>query len=329
MVLCTVCTVGFVALIASGARSSLPWPYLVVALLAVGSLSTIGATSLVGYRLEALHRETVLRQAHENLRLALARAESAVEMRSRLVANVSHELRTPVNVIVGYADMVLDAASDEQLVRSLTRRIREYAVSLDTLISQLLDLSRLSFGKVDLAIETIDLPRMLEDVAHDGRLLTRGRPVSVIAECDVREVATDPMRLRQILNNLVTNAARAPASGRIVIAGRSQGDWLVLTVSDTGCGIPPEKHDAIFDAFEQIGSNASGSGGIGLGLAIVRQLTDLLGGTIAVTSTPGFGSTFTVRLPIRRAVNGEHVPPAVASPDGARDDAAAPPLDSL
>ncbi|MEW6272942.1 MAG: HAMP domain-containing sensor histidine kinase [Thermodesulfobacteriota bacterium] len=331
VLLCGVCTVAFAVLIVGGARSALPWPYLVVALLAVGSLSAIGAASLVGYRLEALHREAVLRQAHENLRLALARAESAVEMRSRLVANVSHELRTPVNVIVGYADMVLDAASDEKLVRNLTRRIREYAVSLDTLISQLLDLSRLSCGKVDVMTEPIDLRRMLDDVAHDGRLLTRGLPIAVVADCQVAEVFSDPMRLRQILNNLVTNAARATRSGRIEIAARAQGDWLVLTVSDTGCGIPPEKHDAIFDAFEQIGANVAGSGGIGLGLAIVRQLTDLLGGTVGVTSTPGAGATFTVRLPLRHGElrPGAHAAGAAeASGVGAHGEPASPPLDA-
>ena len=158
--LCTVCTVGFVAIIASGVPSALPWPYLLVSLLAVGSLSTIGASSLVGYRLEALQREAVLRQAHENLHLALGRAESAVELRSRLVANVSHELRTPVNVIVGYADMVLDSVDDPKLVRNLARRIRQYAVSLDSLISELLDLSRLNCGKVELVSERIDLRRL-------------------------------------------------------------------------------------------------------------------------------------------------------------------------
>ncbi|HEY8516779.1 MAG TPA: HAMP domain-containing sensor histidine kinase [Candidatus Binatia bacterium] len=327
LVLCAVCVLAFAASIVGGVESTLPWPYLLVALLAVGALTTIGASSLAGHRLEAMHREAVLRQAHENLRVALARAESAVETRSRMVANVSHELRTPVNVIVGYADMVLDAASDEKLVRNLTRRIREYAVSLDTLISQLLDLSRLSSGKVELSDERIDLRQMLDDVAHDARLLTRGLPIAVVADCQVPEVMGDAIRLRQILNNLVTNAARATRSGRIEIAAREQDDWLVLTVSDTGCGIPPDKQASIFDAFVQLGNAPGGASGIGLGLAIVRQLTDLLGGTVGVTSAPGEGSTFSVRLPLRRPVrpvddatrderDGDH---------GARGEAAAPP----
>ena len=88
------------------------------------------------------------------------------------------------------------------------------------------------------------------------------------------------MRLRQILNNLVTNAARATQSGRITIGARREGDWLRLSVSDTGCGIAPEKHEAIFTAFEQVGAQQSGASGIGLGLAIVRQLVEVLGGDI-------------------------------------------------
>lgn len=297
LTLCASVTLGLIALLLMGVSSALPFPYLLVSLAAVGTLSMIGTTSLESYRLDAMHREAVLRQAHEQLRLALGRAEGAVEMRSRLVANVSHELRTPVNVIVGYADMVLDAADDPGTVRSLVRRIRRYAVSLDALIAQLLDLSRLSCAKVDLVAEPIDLGRVVAEIAHDARLLTRGKPVTVTASCTVGELRSDPLRLRQILNNLVTNAARATRSGRIEIGARREHEWLVLTVSDTGCGISPEKHAAIFDAFEQVGSPTSDSG-IGLGLAIVRQLVEVLGGEVTVQSALGAGATFTVRLPV-------------------------------
>ncbi len=145
--------------------------------------------------------------------------------------------------------------------------------------------------------EAVDLRRMIEEVAHDARLMMRGKPVTVDAACDVVTVLSDPLRLRQILNNLVTNAARATQSGRIALAARRDGDRLVLVVSDTGCGIAPEKHAAIFDAFEQIGG-APGSGGIGLGLAIVRQLVEVLDGEVRVESALGAGATFTVRLPL-------------------------------
>jgi len=302
IVLCSVCTIGFVAIVASGVPSALPWPYLLVSLLAVGSLSTIGASSLVRFRLEAQQREAVLRQAQENLHLALGRAESAVELRSRLVANVSHELRTPVNVIVGYADMVLDSVDDPKLVKNLARRIRQYAVSLDSLISELLDLSRLSCGKVELVSERIDLSRLVDEVAHDTRLLVRGKPVAVSADCRVAELTSDPMRVRQILNNLVTNAARATQSGSIEIVARRDGSWLQISVRDTGCGIAAEQQERIFNAFEQVGAKPVGASGIGLGLAIVRQLVEVLGGEITVVSALGAGATFHVRLPLEREV---------------------------
>lgn len=301
LAVCSVVTLGLIGVLLSGVPSALPFPYLIVSLVAVGTLSTIGAASLVGYRIDAMQREAVLRQAHEQLRLALGRAEAAVDLRSRLVANVSHELRTPVNVIVGYADMVLDASDDPKTVRSLVRRIRRYAVSLDALIAQLLDLSRLSCGKVDVAREPIDLARVIDEVAHDARLLTRGKPVVVTPSCAVREIESDPLRLRQILNNLVTNAARATKSGRIAIDARRDGDCLILTVSDTGCGIASDKQASIFDAFEQVGAQIPGESGIGLGLAIVRQLVEVLGGDVTVRSALGAGSTFTVRLPAWRA----------------------------
>src|SRR5690606_10513670 len=137
------------------------------------------------------------------------------------------------------------------------------------------------------------------ELAHDARLLTRGKPVAVVTECEVDTVPSHPLRLRQILNNLVTNAARATQSGRILIGARHDGDWLLLVVSDTGGGIAPDKHEAIFDAFEQVGGGPS-SGGIGLGLAIVRQLVEVLGGEVTVESTLGAGATFTVRLPLVR-----------------------------
>ncbi|MBY0275313.1 HAMP domain-containing histidine kinase [Candidatus Binatia bacterium] len=299
LALCASVTLGLIGLVLMGVTSALPFPYLLVALLAVGTMSMIGTRSLESYRLDAMQREAVLRQAHEQLRLALVRAEGAVELRSRLVANVSHELRTPVNVIVGYADMVLDGADDPKTVRSLVRRIRRYAVSLDALIAQLLDLSRLSCAKVELVTEPIDLGRVVEEIAHDARLLTRGKPVAVTATCTVGELSSDPLRLRQILNNLVTNAARATRSGRIAIDAHREHEWLVLTVADTGCGISPEKHAAIFDAFEQVGAQSPDSG-IGLGLAIVRQLVEVLGGEVSVKSALGEGATFTVRLPVWR-----------------------------
>jgi signal transduction histidine kinase len=287
---------GFFAIVAWGVPMSLPWPYIFVAFLAVMTFTGMGTHALTRFRLEAFEREAVLQEAHDQLRTALARAESAVAMRDRLVANVSHELRTPLNVIVGYSAMLLEEGGDPAVVRDAAPRIRDYAISLEALVSQLLDLSRLACGKVDLTFEDIDLPTLLADAARATRVLLADKPVEVVVDCRAARCRSDRMRLGQILNNLATNAAKFTHRGRVTLLAREHGDWITLEVRDTGCGIPASKHEAIFTAFEQVMPRPT-AGGIGLGLAIVRQLTDVLGGTVSVASTPGAGSLFTVVLP--------------------------------
>ena len=293
------CAASFVGILLWGLPTSLQWQYTFIAFVAVLTTSTIGARTLTRFRWEAFEREAILRQAHEQLRIALARAEDTVEMRARLVANVSHELRTPLNVIVGYADMLVDAATDRAAVADAARRIRHYAVSLEALVSELLDLSRLTCGKVDLTLEEVAVAPLLDEISRATRAMLKGKPVEVEVECRIACIESDRMRLQQILNNLATNAAKFTVAGRIVISADREQDTVVFAVRDTGCGIPAAQHGAIFDAFEQIGADRAGkTSGIGLGLAIVRQLTDLLGGSVSVASASGQGATFTVRLPM-------------------------------
>jgi signal transduction histidine kinase len=239
------------------------------------------------------------------------RAESAVAMRSRLVANVSHELRTPINVIVGYADMLMDASVAGPEVADAATRIRHNAVTLEALIGELLDLSRLSSGKVELAIEEVHVPSLLADVAERTRFGLRGKPVSVHVDCALVRCRSDRLRLGQVLTNLASNAAKFTSSGRITIGSRESHEGHVFEVRDTGCGIPADRQNTIFDAFEQVVPGTNGAGGIGLGLAIVRQLVDLLGGTVEVASEVGVGSTFTVVLPAAEAPLRAPAPDAV------------------
>ena len=246
----------------------------------------------------ALGRAAEWRDAQLRLRAALLRAEAAVEMRDRLVANVSHELRSPLNVIIGYSDMLLEATSGDAsaMIAHVVPRIRDYAVALEGIVGELLTLSRLSsYGSVKLTPTDIDVPALLDEVASGTRALLGDKPVEVHVECDVPRFRCDRMRVRQILTNLMTNAAKFTVEGRIVLTARAQRDGVGFYVSDTGCGIPASKHEAIFCAFEQVAPG--GRGGVGLGLTIVRQITDLLGGTVNVTSAPGVGSSFAVALP--------------------------------
>lgn len=293
------CAASLVGILLWGLPMSLPWQYMFIAFLAVLTTSTIGARTITRFRREAFDREMVLRSAHDQLRIALGRAEDTVELKNRLVANVSHELRTPLNVIVGYADMLLDPKSDRGAIADAAPRIRQYAVSLEALVCELLDLSRLTCGKIELHLEDVAVAPLLTEVARAARTVLGGKPVRVEVECGVERIATDPMRLQQILNNLATNAAKFTAEGTIRIGAILDPDAVVFVVQDSGCGIPATQHEAIFDAFEQVGVDAGrDTSGIGLGLAIVRQLINVFGGTVAVASVPGEGSTFTVRLPL-------------------------------
>lgn len=302
-----VCALSFFGVVLpSGVPVSLPWLYSFVAFLAVLCASTAGARAQTAFRREAFRRETSLRAAEEHLRTALTRAESAVALRTRLVANVSHELRTPVNVVIGYADMLLDPATRTGEARQLAGRIREYGVTLDSLVSGLLDLSRLSSGKIEPAVADIEVGTLLDEIAHGARLMVRQKPVRVVVDCTAGSFRSDPVRVRQILGNLAANAAKFTREGTIAIAASAGRDWVTFIVKDTGCGIPDDKHDVIFTAFEQLAPGAP-AGGIGLGLAIVRQLIDVLGGAIHLDSTPGRGATFTVMLPQLQAAGSSGV----------------------
>ena len=284
------CMASFFGILVWGLPMSLPWQYTFIAFVAVLTTSTIGARTIARFRWEAFEREATLRLAHDQLRIALGRAEDIVEMRARLVANVSHELRTPLNVIVGYTDMLLEPNLDGATLADTAPRIRHYAVSLEALVGELLDLSRLTCGKVDLNLEPVELGPLLAEVARAARATLRGKPVTVDVRCDAARFVSDRMRLQQILNNLATNAAKFTDEGSIAIAAHPDGDAVAFTVRDSGCGIPASQHEAIFDAFEQGNARRDGAAtgnGIGLGLAIVRQLTDLLGGTVGLASTPG------------------------------------------
>jgi signal transduction histidine kinase len=210
--------------------------------------------------------------------------------------------------------MLLDAGGDRDAVADAAPRIRQYAVSLEALVSELLDLSRLTCGKIELNLADVEVRPLLEEVARGVRATLAGKPVRVELDCRLTRVTSDRMRLQQILHNLGTNAAKFTDEGRIRIGAFADQDTVAFVVQDTGCGIPESQHEAIFDAFEQ-GATEPGrkTGGIGLGLAIVRQLTDVLGGSVSVSSRPGAGATFTVRLPLAAPStrDGDGTPPAI------------------
>ncbi|MCC6313929.1 MAG: PAS domain S-box protein [Thermomicrobiales bacterium] len=241
-------------------------------------------------------------RAAEELRAAKEAAEAANRQKSAFLSAMSHELRTPLSAVIGYADLLLENASDP-LSAGQTADVRQIAASagrLLGLINDLLDLSRIEAGQLQLAPQPVALDAVVEAVVADvaPQAEAKGLALRVDVPHDV-VVEADPVRLRQILLNLVGNAVKFTDRGGVTVRARPRRRTVAMSVADTGIGIAPEDLPHIFDEFRQVGPSAARRpGGSGLGLAITKRLVDLHAGHLQVQSALGVGSTFTVRLPV-------------------------------
>ena len=236
---------------------------------------------------------------------ALAEAEAANRAKSSFLASMSHELRTPLNAILLYSELLMDEAGERGLPAMGTDlvKIQGAGKQLLSLIDDILDLSKIEAGRMTVFLEDCDVPLLLADIAATVEpLVARNRNrFEVEVDPSLTRLHTDLRKVRQILCNLLGNAARFTRDGSVVLAVSRDTDhpgWIRFAVRDTGIGLNEAQMVRIFQEFAQAeDSTASTHGGTGLGLTICRRFTDLLGGEINVTSRPGEGATFTVRLP--------------------------------
>lgn len=291
----------------------------------IGAIGIAVALGLVAFLLyERAQRRRLKERSSEleHLSFELARANRA---KSEFLANVSHELRTPLAAIVGFVDLLRDGSYGELGPRMVSpvERIQASAEHLQALVDQVLDLARLSAGRLEVHREPLSLRAFVIDVASEVESLItdKGLSLSLQVPSTLPRLSTDPTHLRHILVNLLGNAVKFTPSGSIIVRAvfvpdgavtryvrsaakrpllAAGGSWIALQVIDTGIGIAERDHERIFEEFEQVSAGSRGDSerrGTGLGLSITRRLARLLEGDITLESVPGKGSTFTCWLP--------------------------------
>jgi signal transduction histidine kinase/CheY-like chemotaxis protein len=232
--------------------------------------------------------------------------EAASRYKSEFLANMSHELRTPLNAVIGYSEMLQEEAEDlgqKTFIPDL-QKIHGAGKHLMSLINNVLDLSKIEAGKMDLYLENFEVVPMVQEVVATVKPLIEKNANAIQVNCadGLGVMRADLTKVRQMLFNLLSNACKFTERGTIAVlvdrARVDSGDWINFRVSDTGIGMSPEQTSKLFQAFTQADTSTTRKyGGTGLGLAISRQFCQMMGGDVTVESSPGQGSTFTIRLP--------------------------------
>jgi signal transduction histidine kinase/CheY-like chemotaxis protein len=250
--------------------------------------------------------EELVRQRTMELAAARDEAVRANQAKSDFLASMSHELRTPLNAIIGYSEMLLEEPEDRVRpeVRPDLDNIRSAGKHLLGLINEILDLSKIEAGKMDIFLEVFDMVALLGEVRATVQPLmaNNGNTLEVRCGSDLATLRSDQTKVRQILLNLLSNAAKFTTEGRVTVEARrlmeGASDQVELKVSDSGIGMTPEQLTGLFQPFSQADASTTRNyGGTGLGLAITQHFCRMLGGDIGVESEVGKGSTFTIRVP--------------------------------
>jgi signal transduction histidine kinase len=243
-------------------------------------------------------------ESFKRLEDAKEKAEEASRMKSEFLASMSHELRTPLNGILGFSELLQTELTDPAQIE-YTRVINDSGQHLLKLVNEILDLSKVESGKMEYSWAPVAPGALSEELAtlHRSTALGKGLELNLeLAEDLPGNMTTDATRLRQILNNLLSNAVKFTDTGRITLAVKPIGKDIAFAVTDTGPGIPPEAQAMVFEKFKQLESFLTRQHqGTGLGLALVKQLVEHMGGRVTLDSVVGEGSTFTVYLPQERS----------------------------
>jgi signal transduction histidine kinase len=230
--------------------------------------------------------------------------EVASQHKSEFLANMSHELRTPLNAIIGFSEVLTDRMFGElnEKQEEYLKDIYASGTHLLSLINDILDLSKIEAGRMELELTEFHLPTALDNALTLVRERAGRRGLALHMNVDERlgEVRADERKIRQVLLNLLSNAIKfTPEGGRIEVAAAPRDGSVEVSVSDTGVGIAPEDQEAVFEEFRQVGTAEKKAEGTGLGLTLCRKFIELHGGRIWVNSQVGVGSTFTFTIPVR------------------------------
>jgi PAS domain S-box-containing protein len=264
----------------------------------------IGVTSILSNDNEISGTVTVLQD--------ITGLKEIEQMKSDFVATVSHELRTPLTSIIMGTELLLDNTAGELNLeqREVVNAVDEESKQLVALVNDLLDLSKIESGKIQMHYENISIDNIIKTVVKSMNEIAEARGIKILScvPCDIPDINADYNRLVSVITNLVTNALKFTVQGdKIKITAELEGEFVKVCVSDTGIGIPKEYHNKIFDKFTQVQQSSYNVGGTGLGLAIAKEFVIKHGGEIWVESEQGEGSKFIFTLPLNRALNGEEV----------------------
>jgi signal transduction histidine kinase len=257
---------------------------------------------LLGTFEDVVRANASLRAREEELSVAKKDLEEAARMKDIFFATLSHELRTPLTAIVGWVHILKEGQTDPTVIQRAVATIERNLNVQNTLIADLLDVSRIVSGKLDLEVAAVDLPALVRASADSARPLAaaNGIDLEVSVAPMTAPVAGDPARLQQVVTNLLTNSLKFTPRGGLVKVGLAQADWqAVLTIVDSGSGIRADVLPFVFERFRQASVADTKAGGLGLGLAIVKHIVEAHGGTVSAASAgAGRGATFTVSLPL-------------------------------